>query len=109
MKIEMRTMFLSLREVILLGSCTWPRVLMLADMLGSKVSKPSVNRLGSTKKTNPIAKVPKSSRYKGSWVDSKVIQGKRKKARLMVVEDEPKKGMARKDSRGNGMVRSDDS
>jgi hypothetical protein len=37
-----------------------------------------------------------------------VIQVRRKKARLTVVEEEPKNGTARKESKGSGTVMSDD-
>jgi len=81
---------------------------MLAERLGISESKLSTAKLGSTKKMILIARVPISSKYNGSWVDTSVTQVSKKKARLMVVEDEPKKGTARKESKGSGMVMRDD-
>lgn len=37
-------------------------------------------------------------------METSVTQVRRKKARLIVVEDEPKNGTARKESKGSGMV-----
>lgn len=81
---------------------------MLAERLGIKESKPSTAKLGSTKKMILIIRVPTSSKYNGSWVDTRVTQVRRKKARLTVVDEEPKNGTARKDSSGSGMVIKDE-
>lgn len=86
----------------LFGSCLSPAAFMLEERLGTRASKARKPRLGNKKNKSLIARVPYISTCKGSWDHTTAVQLSQKKAKLTVVEVDPKKGRARKDRKGRG-------